>query len=108
MAKMLSHLRDDKNLIYLAARLQTYAEMCDARLVAVRQAIAAQDLSALAEVAQTLTECTARLGATRMMKLAIGLQIAARQGVSAQLAKILADLEGEYASFKESLISSVG
>jgi hypothetical protein len=108
VAKVLSNLRNDQNLIYLAARLQSYSESCDARLVSLRQAVASGDGPLVVEVSHGLTECTARLGAVRMMKLCIALQMVGRRGLLAKAELLLGELEVEYARFKESLISAVG
>ncbi len=108
MAKVLHDLRNDQNLIYLATRLSTYAEICDARLISLRQAVSAGDGQAIADIAHALTDCTSRIGAIGMMKLCIALQLVGRRGLLANAGKLLAELEQEYEGFKESLISAVG
>ena len=67
--RVLSSLRYDKNLAYLAARLQNYSEITDARMVSIRQAVCENDQPAIVDLAHSLTDSTAKLGAIRMMKI---------------------------------------
>ncbi len=106
--RVLTNLRYDKNLIYLAARLQNYSELTDARMISLRQAITESDAAGIADLAQALTDSTAKLGAIRMMKLCIALQMLGRRGLIEKAGLVLAELEAEYDRFKQTLISAVG
>lgn len=105
---VLRHLHDDQNLVYLAARLQNYAEVTDARLESLRQAVRESDSSAITTISQALTDTTGKLGAIRMMKICIALQMVARRGFVEKARDLVSELELEYARFKENLIYAVG
>lgn len=106
--RVLSGLRYDKNLVYLAARLQNYSEITDARMTSLSQAIGESDHAQTAELAQALTDSTGKLGAIRMMKLSIALQMLARRGLTERAKTVFQELELEYERFKQTLISAVG
>ncbi len=106
--KVLSGLRYDKNLVYLAARLQNYSDLTEARMMSLSQAIIERDHSSAAELAQALTDSTGKLGAIRMMKLCIALQMLARRGLTEKSKTVFKELEAEYERFKQTLISAVG
>ena len=108
LAQMFANLRGDQNLIYLTNRLQNYAETCEARLRALREAVEAGDMTQLEDVAHALTETTARVGAVTMMKLCIALQMMGRRGLLPKAESLLVDLEREYLRFKQSLMPAVG
>lgn len=108
VSKMLSHLHDDQNMIYLASRLRSYAEQTDARLSSLKDAIVTRDGNAIADLAHALTDATARLGAIRMMKLCIALQMVGRRGLVEKASELVGELEVEYARFKENLIYAAG
>jgi hypothetical protein len=106
--KVLSGLRYDKNLVYLAARLQNYSDLTEARMMSLSQAITERDHAAAGELAQALTDSTGKLGAIRMMKLCIALQMLARRGLTEKAKTVFQELELEYGRFKQTLISAVG
>lgn len=108
IVKVLRNLHDDKNLIYLAARLQNYSETTDARLAGLKRAVDEDDSTAVVDIAHALTDATAKLGAIRMMKLCIAMQMVGRRGLIFQARTLLLELEAEYNRFKETLIYSVG
>jgi hypothetical protein len=108
LAEVLLQMRDDQNMIYLAARLQNYAEVTDARLNSLRLAVAEGNATAIGEIAHALTDSTAKLGAIPMMKLCIALQMVSRRGLIDKARDLVAELESEYARFKETLIDAVG
>lgn len=107
-AKVLRGLKDDQNLLYLAARLQNYSELTEARMGSLRQAIEQDDGEAVADIAHALSDSTAKIGAIRMMKLCIALQMLGRRGLVQKARELLAELEAEYERFKENLIYAVG
>ena len=98
-------MQGDQNLIYLTQRLQTYAETLTTRLDRLGRALDDGDAVALAEIAHALTETTARLGAVRMMKLCIALQMQGRRELLVPARKTFEELEQEFERFKETLIS---
>lgn len=106
--KVLTNLRYDKNLVYLAARLQNYSELTEARMMSLSQAIVERDHGSAADLAQALTDSTGKLGAIRMMKLCIALQMLARRGLTEKSKTVFKELESEYERFKQTLISAVG
>ncbi len=105
---VLNRLQDDQNLIYLAARLQNYSELTQARLDGLRGALVANDAAGIESFAHALSDSTAKMGAIKMMKLCIGLQMLGRRGLVKKAEELFAELEAEFAAFKENLISSVG
>ncbi len=106
--RVLSGLRYDKNLVYLAARLQNYSDLTEARMLSLSQALIERDHAAAAELAQALTDSTGKLGAIRMMKLCIALQMLTRRGLTDKSKAVFKELETEYERFKQTLISAVG
>ena len=108
VAKVLANLRDDSNMIYLAARLSNYSNATDARLVSLRQAVAAQDGGAIESLAHALTDSTGKIGALRMMKICIALQMVGRRGMFGKAHELCTELEQEFSRFKENLIADVG
>jgi HPt (histidine-containing phosphotransfer) domain-containing protein len=108
MSKVLRNLRDDKNLIYLAARLQNYSEVTDARMVSLKAALLSANADAVTDIAHALTDSTAKLGAIRMMKLCIALQMMGRRNLLDRATELFAELETEYDRFKQNLMYAVG
>lgn len=106
--RVLNGLRYDKNLVYLAARLQNYSDLTEARMLSLSQALIERDHGAAAELAQALTDSTGKLGAIRMMKLCIALQMLARRGLTDKSKAVFQELQAEYERFKQTLISAVG
>jgi HPt (histidine-containing phosphotransfer) domain-containing protein len=100
-----SHMRGDENLIYLAERLHDFCEVLAARIYRLGQAIDEGDGAAITDVAHALTDATARLGAVRMMKLCIALQMQGRRDLIAAARNTFTELEHELARFKGTLIS---
>jgi HPt (histidine-containing phosphotransfer) domain-containing protein len=105
---VLNTLRYDQNLVYLTARLQNYSDVTEARMLSLSQAIDEKDHDSAADLAQALTDSTGKLGAIRMMKLCIALQMLARRGLTDKAQSLFAELQGEYERFKQTLISAVG
>lgn len=108
VGKMLSHLHDDQNMIYLAARLRAYAEQTDARISSLKEAVVMRDVEAIVGLSHALTDATARLGAIRMMKLCIAVQMLGRRGLVDKVGELVEELELEYSRFKETLIYAAG
>lgn len=108
IAKVLSDMHHDQNLVYLASRLQAYNDACATRLVSLKQAISSGDAALAQSVAHSLTEYTARLGAIPMMKLCIALQMLARRGLLAKAREIVDELDIEFERFQANLIPHVG
>ena len=106
--KVLKKLRTDQNLIYLASRLQNYSDLAELRVRSLRKALDEDDALAVTELAHGLADATARLGAIRMMKLCIGLQMLGRRNLLPKARELLCELEIEFDRFKQSLISAVG
>ena len=106
--KVFASLKDDKNLIYLAARLQNYIETTEHKLVCMRQAIEEGDGMLIADIAKELSDSTARLGAIGLMRHFISLQMLGRRGLILQSRKLLSEIDAELVGFKSKLISVVG
>ena len=106
--RVLDRLQDDQNLGYLAARLRNYSDLTDTRIEGLRRALEASDASGVESFAHALSDCTAKIGAIRMMKLCIGLQMLGRRGLMKKAQELFEELEREYLAFKENLICSVG
>ncbi len=106
--KVFASLKDDKNLIYLAARLQNYIETTEHKLVCMRQAIEEGDGMLIADIAKELSDSTARLGAIGLMRHFISLQMLGRRGLILQSRKLLSVIDSELVAFKSKLISVVG
>ena len=108
MARVLSDLKTDENLLYLAARLQNYSDLTGSRIESLRQAIETGDGNEIEDVAHALSDSTAKIGAIRMMKLCIAMQMLGRRGLVHKARTLMTELDGEYERFKEGLISAVG
>jgi hypothetical protein len=106
--KVFASLKDDKNLIYLAARLQNYIETTEHKMECMRQAIEIGDGLMIADIAKELSDSTARLGAIGLMRHFISLQMLGRRGLILQSRKLLAVIDAELVAFKSKLISVVG
>jgi hypothetical protein len=106
--KVFASLKDDKNLIYLAARLQNYIETTEHKMECMRQAIEIGDGLLIADIAKELSDSTARLGAIGLMRHFISLQMLGRRGLILQSRKLMAVIDAELVAFKSKLISVVG
>ena len=106
--KVLTELKSDPNLIYLAARMQSHLEACAARLVSLRQALRDGEEQVVVELAHSLSELCARLGAMPMMKLCIAVQLTARRGLLGKAEELADELELEFRGFQDCLIPRVG
>ena len=106
--KVFASLKDDKNLIYLAARLQNYIETTEHKMDCMRQAIETGDGMLIADIAKELSDSTARLGAIGLMRHFISLQMLGRRGLILQSRKLLSEVDAELDSFKSKLVSVVG
>lgn len=105
---VLERLQDDSNLAYLAERLRNYSELTETRIDGLRGAIAQEDATAVESFAHALSDSTAKIGAIRMMKLCIALQMLGRRSLFKKAHEIFGELEAEYVAFKENLICNVG
>ncbi len=106
--RVLDRLQDDQNLMYLAARLRNYSELTETRIDGLRNALEQDDASGVESFAHALSDSTAKIGAIRMMKLCIALQMLGRRGLIKKATEIFAELEAEYSVFKQNLICNVG
>ena len=106
--KVFAALKDDKNLIYLAARLQDYIETTEHKMACMRQAIESGDGMLMADIAKELSDSTARLGAIGLMRHFISLQMLGRRGLILQSRNLISMVELELEAFKGKLISVVG
>lgn len=105
--KVFETLRDDQNLLYLAARLQHYIEITEARMECLRQAIECGDGMQVSDIARDLSDSTARLGAVSLMRQFIALQMLGRRGLLLQARKLLSEAEVQLDVFKSNLVSTV-
>jgi len=105
--KVFASLKGDKNLIYLAARLQNYVETTEYKMQCLRQAIESGDGMLIADIAKELSDSTARLGAVGLMRHFISLQMLGRRGLILQSRKLISVVEIELETFKSKLISEV-
>lgn len=106
--KVFASLRDDENLLYLAARLQNYIETTESKMECLRQAIEQGDGSQVSDIAKELSDATARLGAVSLMRHFISMQMLGRRGLILQCRKLMADVEIQFEAFRKNLISTVG
>lgn len=105
--KVFEALKDDKNLIYLAARLQNYIETTESKMECLRQAIELGDGHQVSDIAKELSDSTARLGAVSLMRHFISMQMLGRRGLILQARKLMVDVEIQFDVFRKSLISTV-
>jgi hypothetical protein len=106
--RVLDRLQDDQNLMYLAARLRNYSELTETRIDGLRNAIEHEDSAGVESFAHALSDSTAKIGAIRMMKLCIALQMLGRRGLLKKASELFTELEQEYVVFKQNLIPNVG
>jgi HPt (histidine-containing phosphotransfer) domain-containing protein len=104
LAGLFERLSGDENLLYLSARVENYAQLTEARMEALRGALAAGEAGTVAVVAHALTDSATRIGAIKMMKLGISLQMLGRRNLMDAAARVFAELEQEYGEFKQNLI----
>lgn len=97
--------RDDANLRYLAARIENYEQLTEARLEAISRAIEAREGATIAVVANSLSDAVARIGAIGLMKLAILLEMLGKNDRIDEARKVFCELEKAYREFKQNLIS---
>lgn len=106
--KVFEALKDDENLIYLAARLQNYIETTESKMECLRQSIELGDGYQVSDIAKELCDSTARLGAVSLMRLFISMQMLGRRGLLLQARKLLVEVDIQFEIFRKSLISTVG
>lgn len=104
LAKLFERLSGDENLLYLSARVENYAQLTEARMEALRGALDAGEADTVAVVAHALTDSATRIGAIKMMKLGISLQMLGRRNLMEAAVRVFAELEREYGEFKQNLI----
>lgn len=105
LTDVFQRMSDDENLVYLTARVQNYAQLAEARMGALKQALDTGDCDTMAVIAHALTDATARIGAIELMKLSISLQMLARRRKIEAAASTFDKLEKSYFAFKQNLIS---
>lgn len=106
--RVFDRLQDDQNLIYLAERLRNYSVLTETSIDGLRHALTQDDAPAIESFAHALSDSTAKIGAMRMMKLCVALQMLGRRGLIKKAHEIFAELEQEYLVFKQNLICNVG
>ena len=106
--KVFESLKDDQNLIYLAARLQNYIETTESKMDCLRSAIEDGDGHQVSDIARELSDSTARLGAVSLMRHFISLQMLGRRGLILQARKLMSEIETQFESFRSNLVSIVG
>jgi HPt (histidine-containing phosphotransfer) domain-containing protein len=104
LAGLFERLSGDENLLYLSARVENYAQLTEARMEALRGALSAGEADTVAVVAHALTDSATRIGAIKMMKLGISLQMLGRRNLMEAARRVFAELEQEYGEFKQNLI----
>ncbi len=107
MTKTLRSLTGDVHLTYLTERAQNYTDLTMARLESLKAAIERDDQNATEDIARSLADSTAKLGAIRAMKLCIALQMLGRRGLLQKCKDLSAELEVEFGTFKQNLITAV-
>jgi hypothetical protein len=107
VTKTLRSLTGDVHLTYLTERAQNYTDLTMARLESLKAAIERDDQNATEDIARSLADSTAKLGAIRAMKLCIALQMLGRRGLLQKCKDLSAELEVEFGTFKQNLITAV-
>jgi HPt (histidine-containing phosphotransfer) domain-containing protein len=96
----------DENLLFLTARVKNFYSVMEARIEGLRSAISQGDTECVAEVAHEMTQDTGKVGAIKMMRLCIALQMLGRRGLLDNAENLMDDLVKEYEQVKEGLIST--
>ena len=77
------------------------------RMTELRAALDVEHGESVMIVARDLTDITGRLGAMRMMKLCIAIQMLGRRGLFGQAKEVVSELEQVYTSYKKGLACSL-
>ncbi len=104
MSLMTGASKDD-NLQLIQSKVGDFHGLADTGFRGLKAAIENGDMDAVASVAHKMTQDTGKVGAIRMMRLCIAMQMLGRRGMLENANKLLNDLEIEYLQVKDGLIS---
>lgn len=103
---LMNSVEKDENLRFLTTRVQNFHTVTEARLEGLKQALEAENAVLVGEIAHAMSKDTGKVGAIKMMRLCIGLQMLARREAMDKAKSILLDLVGEYEIVKTGLIGT--
>ena len=98
---VMNKLSTDENYRYLAARLKDIKLQADQRMDALKDAIDGGDAEDVAISARELTDYVGRVGAIRMMRMCIAMQMLGRRGMLEKARSLMSDIEMEYSRVKD-------
>jgi hypothetical protein len=102
--KLMSGAGRDENLSFIHNKVMNFHSLTNTSIEGLKAAITEGDMDEVANVAHKMTRDSGKVGAIKMMRLCIAMQMVGRRGMLESAEMILKDLEMEYLQVKDGLI----